>query len=395
MKIIHTSDWHIGKQLNGFSRIEEQKNFIDDFIETVEEENVDIVVIAGDIYDVTTPSIEAEQLFFTSMERITNKGKRIVVVSAGNHDSSDRLMASRVWGAELGVVIVGSINDMVVDKDINDFKIRTIEEGVFSIEKNGETVKFMNLAYPSETRMNIKIDTKEIEDYSKEYNQVIRNIVSEKSKHFGEDSYNVIIGHFLMFGGISSDSEKEINIGGLNSLGSDILPKSADYVALGHLHKKQKISGHNSCYYSGSPLQYSRSEKDSTKYIGIIDSQNKEDSVVFKELKTYKPIEVLSTDDIEKTIEYIKNNEIDTWYYIEIEQSAIETSKIQALRNASNSILEIIPIKSKINNLEDYTMQNRKEKSVSENFVDYYKFVKNVEPSSDIMKIFLELTGVE
>ncbi len=400
MKIIHTSDWHIGKNLNGFSRIEEQKKFIDDFVNIVEENNVDIVVIAGDIYDVTTPSIEAEQLFYSSMERITRGGETIVVVSAGNHDSAERLSASKVWGAKLGVVITGTINDEVIETKVNNFEIKPLDKGVFRVEKNSggvvEKATFLNLAYPSETRLNHKIESIEDKEYGELYTEHIKNLLDEKSKFFVEDSYNILIGHFLMFGGSVSDSEKEVNIGGLDSLKSNILPKNADYVALGHLHKKQKISGHDNCYYSGSPLQYSKSEKDNVKYIGLIDSSDKTKEVEFIELKVYKPIEVLHCTDIENTIEYIAKQEVEKWYYIEVEQSAIETSKVQALRNASNSILEIIPIKKNA----EYTLEalnvDREEKTILENFVDYFKLNNgNEEPTQDIIKLFLDLVGEE
>ncbi len=393
MKIIHTSDWHIGKHLNGFSRIEEQKKFIDDFVEIVEREKIDIVVIAGDVYDVTTPSIEAEQLFYASMKRIVRDGQTIVVVSAGNHDSAERLVASKVWGAELGVVITGTINDFVLNTNIKDFKITHLTEGVFSVEKNSEKVTFMNLAYPSETRVNCKIESKDDREYSEQYRDLIKGIVDTKAEHFTEDSYNIVIGHFLMFGGDRSDSEKEINIGGLDSLTSSILPQSADYVALGHLHKKQKISGHDHCYYSGSPLQYSKSEKDNIKYIGVIDTITK--NVDFKKLNTYKPIEVLHSVDLEKTIKYIESQETEKWYYVEVEQSAIETSKIQSLRMASDSIVEIIPLRKDSSASDKYISENREEKSILENFIDYYKSEKSEEPSQDIIKLFLDLVGEE
>ncbi len=401
MKIIHTSDWHIGKNLNGFSRIEEQKKFIDDFVNIVTNNNVDIVVIAGDIYDVTTPSIEAEQLFYSSMERITRGGETIVIVSAGNHDSAERLSASKVWGAKLGVIITGTINDEVIETKVKDFEIKPLDKGVFSVVKNSNGVvdkaTFLNLAYPSETRLNHKIESIEDKEYGELYTEHIKGLLDGKAeKYFTDDSYNVLIGHFLMFGGSVSDSEKELNIGGLDSLKSNILPKSADYVALGHLHKKQKISGHDNCYYSGSPLQYSKSEKDNVKYIGLIDSSDKTKEVEFLELSVYKPIVEIHCTDIEDTINQITAEAEDKWYYIMVEQSAIETSKVQALRNASDSILEIIPIKKNAEYTVEYLTENREEKSILENFVDYFKLNNgSEEPSQEIVKLFLDLVGEE
>lgn len=396
MKIIHTSDWHIGKQLNGFSRIEEQKKFLDEFIEIVKSEKIDIVLIAGDIYDVTTPSIEAEQLFYNSMEAIARNGETIVIVSAGNHDSADRLMASRVWGSKLGIVIVSTINDEAIEREIGNFKINSIEKGVFRVYKKTnektEEVVFLNLGYPSETRVGHKIEVNEEKSYSELYSEYLEDLIAEKSGHFTKESYNILIGHFLMLGGKISDTEKELNIGGLDYINSKILSKSIDYVALGHLHSKQKISGHKNCYYSGAPMQYSKKEKGSLKYIGIIDTNTCEEPV-FKELKIHKPIEVLRVSDVDETIEYIKSQEDEKWYYIEIEQSAIETSKIQALRSSSNSIVEIIPINKDNVQKDENSSIDIREKTMRENFIDYYKYEKGDEPSQELIKMFLEIVG--
>lgn len=395
MKILHTSDWHIGKRLNEHSRLGEQRQFLNDFVCMVKKNKIDIVVIAGDIYDVTTPSIEAEELFFNSMERISRNGETLVIVSAGNHDSADRLSASKVWGAKLGVVIVGTINDEVIDTTIKKFTIKNIENGVFSVIKNSESKEekavFLNLAYPSETRINYKIEESSEKTYEQLYKEHLQKLINDKSKYFENESYNIVIGHFLMFGGSVSESEREINIGGLDSINSEILPVTADYIALGHLHKKQKISGHKNCYYAGSPLQYSRAEKSSKKYVLLIDTNNKNGEPEAIELKTYKPIEILKNQDIDTIIDYIKSQVQESWYYIEIEQSSIEVSKIQELRSISNSIVEIIPIRTDNSSIKKYLSGNMEEKTVKENFIDYYKFANNEEPDNGLINIFLDI----
>lgn len=395
MKILHTSDWHIGKRLNEHSRLGEQRQFLNDFVCMVKKNKIDIVVIAGDIYDVTTPSIEAEELFFNSMERISRNSETLVIVSAGNHDSADRLSASKVWGAKLGVVIVGTINDEVIDTTIKKFTIKNIENGVFSVIKNSESKEekavFLNLAYPSETRINYKIEESSEKTYEQLYKEHLQKLINDKSKYFENESYNIVIGHFLMFGGSVSESEREINIGGLDSINSEILPVTADYIALGHLHKKQKISGHKNCYYAGSPLQYSRAEKSSKKYVLLIDTNNKNGEPEAIELKTYKPIEILKNQDIDTIIDYIKSQVQESWYYIEIEQSSIEVSKIQELRSISNSIVEIIPIRTDNSSIKKYLSGNMEEKTVKENFIDYYKFANNEEPDNGLINIFLDI----
>lgn len=108
MRFIHTSDWHLGKNLEGHSRIEEQKMFCSDFVKIVEDNDIDMVVIAGDIYDTANPSAEAEKLFYSTVSKIAANGKRCVVVIAGNHDSPERIEAASPLAFEQGILLFGN-----------------------------------------------------------------------------------------------------------------------------------------------------------------------------------------------------------------------------------------------------------------------------------------------
>jgi len=94
MRFIHTSDWHLGKTLEGHSRIEEQEKFCEDFIKLVEEKNIDLVIIAGDIYDTYNPPAQAERLFYKTVSKLADNGRRCVFIISGNHDNPERLSAS-------------------------------------------------------------------------------------------------------------------------------------------------------------------------------------------------------------------------------------------------------------------------------------------------------------
>ena len=102
MKIVHTSDWHLGKKLKNRERITEQREVLNNLVNYVEENNVDLVIIAGDVYDTYSPPAEAEELFFNVIKKLSN-GKRAVLVISGNHDDSDRLFASSVLAERYGV----------------------------------------------------------------------------------------------------------------------------------------------------------------------------------------------------------------------------------------------------------------------------------------------------
>ena len=106
MKFIHTSDWHIGKNLEGHSRLEEQEKFCDDFVKIVEENNIDMVIIAGDVYDTSNPPAGAETLFYKTICRLADDGNRCVLVIAGNHDNPERLSAVSPLAKEQGIIFI-------------------------------------------------------------------------------------------------------------------------------------------------------------------------------------------------------------------------------------------------------------------------------------------------
>ena len=107
MRILHTSDWHLGRSLEQISRIEEQKDFVDFLVKAVEEQAIDLVLIAGDIYDTYNPSAAAEELFYGAVERLNGKGRRAVVVIAGNHDNPERLCAASPLAYKNGIILLG------------------------------------------------------------------------------------------------------------------------------------------------------------------------------------------------------------------------------------------------------------------------------------------------
>ncbi len=108
MRILHTSDWHLGKCLEGYSRLEEQQQFIEELSTIADDNNVDMVLIAGDIYDNNNPSAAAEKLFYSSAKKLSLNGKRPIVIIAGNHDNPERLTAANPLAYEHGIIILGT-----------------------------------------------------------------------------------------------------------------------------------------------------------------------------------------------------------------------------------------------------------------------------------------------
>lgn len=153
MKIIHTSDWHLGKMLDGFNGLSEQEEFLKEFEGIVRENNVDMVTIAGDIYDSVNPPARAEKMFYDAMENISERGKRCVIVIAGNHDSPERLVSANSLACQDGIIILGVPGDYPEKQKFSGFEITSSGPGFMQIEINGEKADILALPYPSEKRL--------------------------------------------------------------------------------------------------------------------------------------------------------------------------------------------------------------------------------------------------
>lgn len=138
MKILHTADWHLGKNLDGKSRLEEQELFLEDFIKIVEDNEVDLIMIAGDVYDTSNPSAKAEKLFYDTLKKLSKNGERLILVIAGNHDSPERLVAAGPLAMEHGIIMVGTPKTVVQTGGYGKHKVVQSGEGFIEIEMKGE-----------------------------------------------------------------------------------------------------------------------------------------------------------------------------------------------------------------------------------------------------------------
>src|SRR5690606_37275611 len=247
MRILHTADWHLGRSLEGRSRLTEQAQFLDELVKIVEEEKIDVVLMAGDAFDTVNPPAAAEQLFYESISRLSNGGNRPVSIIAGNHDNPDRLSAASPLAQGQGIQLLG---------------LPTMDVQTIYVPTTNETLKLAALPYPSESRLaEVLSDSHEELLLRDKYNQRIQGIFQETSKSFTPETINMAMSHIYVTGGSSTDSERPIEVGGAYTVAATSLPEAAQYVALGHLHRPQMVSRANTvARYSGSPLAYSFSE---------------------------------------------------------------------------------------------------------------------------------------
>ena len=261
MKLMHLSDLHLGKLVLEQSMIDDQKYILNQIIDIVKKEQVDIVLIAGDVYDKSIPTIEAVNLFSDFLTRLY-KLKVLVFVISGNHDSKDRLSFGNELFVDNGIYIEGIFNGNLRCETIND-KDGKLNIYMLPFIKPVEIKRF----YPDEI-----IDT---------YEDAIKCILKHSSINKAER--NIIMVHqFVTSLGedvIRSDSES-ISLGGIDNIDVTLF-KDFDYVAMGHIHGPQKV-GRETARYSGSPLKYSFSEVNQKKSVCIIEFNSKEDINISK-----------------------------------------------------------------------------------------------------------------
>lgn len=393
MKILHTSDWHLGKYLDKYSRIEEQEKFIDELEEICNIEKVDLIIIAGDIYDTINPPVIAEKLFFNAIKRLSLNGKRPILIIAGNHDSASRLTSSKPLAQEFGIILQGEPNSIANTGKYDGYEITKSGEGFFEIEINGEKAIFLTMPYPTEKNLNEIIFTSDEElEQQISFSDKIKEKFKELGKNFRNDTINIIVSHLFITGSLECDSERKIQtIGGTYAVDASVFPEKTDYVALGHLHRMQRVKSKCLAYYSGSPIRYSQSEIGYEKGVLVLDMKVGQDPILKKiYLTDYKPIKVFKCDKYEQALKMCEENkDLDCYVFIEITSDvALTGEEIRNLREIKKDIVSIIV---KFNKTDNVIYDIEEEKSILEQFKQFYFDRNKLEAKEELLDTFLEI----
>ncbi|MDB5249779.1 MAG: Nuclease SbcCD subunit [Segetibacter sp.] len=264
MKILHTADWHLGKKLEQSERTDEHQHFLDWLIDKLSSECIDVLIIAGDIFDTGSPSNTAFEQYYRFLRHVKNTCCREVIIIGGNHDSISTLNAPKELLKYFNVHIVGGVPDVFTEQIISIYnKAGRLELVVCAVPFLRD--RDVRLAVAGET-------TSEREGRLKKgicdhYNQFKEHI-----KQYKIDGVPVIAtGHLFAAGSSTSDSEKEIHVGNLGQVCGDQFPEEFDYIALGHIHRPQLVNNMDHIRYSGSPVPLSFSETDDKKQVIILE----------------------------------------------------------------------------------------------------------------------------
>lgn len=308
MKILHTSDWHLGQSFMGKSRQDEHLAFLTWLIKTIVDQNIDTLIVAGDIFDTATPPNYALELYYNFLTQISSKCKNIII-TAGNHDSIATLKAPKqlLEALNIHVIASGDENENEVVEIYNNNELEGIVCGVPYLRdyvvRQSVSAQTINDKESSLTQ-GIK------EHYNNVYKEAI--LVSDK-----KNVPIIATGHLTTVGSKTSESEREIYIGGTLDIDSGFLGKHFDYVALGHLHINQKV-GYEHVRYCGSPIPLSFSESTSQKKVNVVEFKNKNMTVTELDIPLYRPLLVLRGDvtSILKDFECVEDKS--TWIEVHL-----------------------------------------------------------------------------
>jgi exonuclease SbcD len=405
MRILHTSDWHLGKRLESFSRLEEQKEVLSEICEIADREAVNAVIIAGDLFDTFNPSTEAVELFYKSLKRLAADGQRAVIAIAGNHDSPDRIEAPDPLARECGIIFSGYPNSRVHPYSLESgLQVTQSDEGFMEVRLPGDhpPLRILSTPYANELRLKtfLAADNKEAS-----LRQVLKDSWQSTANKFCDDQgINLLVSHLFMMqegGSMPAEPEDEkpiLYVGGAQPVFSSDIPENIHYTALGHLHRYQEVKGANSpAVYTGSPLAYSFAEANQQKYISLIDAEpGKPVNTTRIELKSGRRLLRKRFEDIDQAVKWLSENQN---VYVEltlVSDTYLKTEDRKRIYSAHDGIVTIIP---EVNNQQSSEMEAGPAidlgKEMPELFEDFFSHAKGQQPNERIKELFIEIIGVD
>ncbi len=407
MKILHTSDWHLGKKLEKISRLPEQELVLKEICEIADKEDVDAVVIAGDLYDVFNPGTDAIELFYKTLKTLSNNGKRVVIALAGNHDSPDRIEAPDPLARECGIIFSGYPHT-----EIKPFMLETglgvtkSEKGFIEVVVPGDKapLRVLFTPYANEYRLRTYLGDEQRED---EFREILQEMWSGLAEKYCDDKgVNILATHLYMVkkdGEMPEEPEEEkpiLHIGGAQAVYTGNVPQEMQYVALGHLHRHIHTEA-KQCpvVYSGSPVAYSMSEAGRKKSVVIADLKPGVPAKFRRvELSKGKNLERKKFKDINKAVKWLLDNQNVLVELTIVSDTYLSAEDQRRLHDTHSGIVAIIPETA---SGADFSGDDRElkladlSKGIEELFVDYFKYKHAQEPGKEIMSLFREILAAE
>ncbi|MFK5921058.1 MAG: exonuclease SbcCD subunit D C-terminal domain-containing protein [Verrucomicrobiota bacterium] len=331
MKIIHTADWHLGQNFYGRDRLQEQRVFVDFLLQCIEAKKVDLLIIAGDIFDTANPPRAAEQLYFDFITRLFALQHCELVIVGGNHDSALHLEASSPVLAHLRTHVIGKVPE-------------NLSDAILHFEKDGRRLCVAAVPFLRDRDVRRAVEGESYDAMEARTKagivEVYREMAELVSKEKLPDEVVIATGHLTAVGGDFSDGERSIHIGKLGSIGADQFSEGFDYVALGHLHHPQQVGGNENIRYSGSPipLSFSESENKQLRLLTITkDHQLQQEEVMVPLARRLLSLEG-SLDQVSAAISALKigKNELCPWIEVTLSEGDISPAINDQIREIAD-----------------------------------------------------------
>lgn len=321
MKFLHTADWHIGQLFHEYDRSYEHQQFLDWLVLVLQTKQIDVLLISGDIFDISNPSAQSIRMFYTFLNQATTANPNLkIIITAGNHDSASRLEAPKPLLQSSNVHIIG-----LVDKDVEgniDY-----EKLIVPIHDSSGSTKIYCLAIPF-LRMG---DYPNIPDCVNPYTEGVAALYTEAFKHAEknkqDDQVIIAMGHLHTHHAEITDLDKteRLIMGGVECIPATAFHQDIKYVALGHIHKAQKIGGKEHIRYSGSPLPMSFSELNYKHQVIIFELDQEISNLEAVEIPLFVPLQriPLSHQPLHEVITLLeqlpmKDSALETTPYLEV-----------------------------------------------------------------------------
>jgi len=345
LRILHTSDWHIGQRLHGKEREKEHQLFFDWLLNTLNEQKIDVLVVSGDIFDVGYPSNSALKQYYRFLYQTKQTGCRKIIITGGNHDYISTLNAPKAILEALDITVMGGVPENLTEEivPVSDdrgnplayvcavpfLRDREIRQAVA-----GESYEDRISA----TREGIQQHFKQVADLVAEQNTEKLPVIAT--------------GHLYMAGSTVSESEREIQIGNQAAFSLEGVPDTFDYLALGHIHRPQRIGGLEHVRYSGSPLPLSFSERKDEKQVVLIEFRD-------KQLETITPLMVPAsrklvsisgtlTEVKEKLMNYRSEGELKDWAEVKVSEEQYDPELTRLYKEMQEEEFDVEIVKPSI-----------------------------------------------
>lgn len=355
LNVLHTSDWHLGRRLYGHARYDEFIQFLAWLYDCLCKQDIDVLVVAGDIFDTMTPSNKAQQLYYQFLARIAQSPEcpcRHVIIVAGNHDSPSLVDAPKHLLKQLNVHVIGAATDDIADEVIT----------LTDTDGNPQAV-IMAVPYLRDRDVRISISAQSSEDKNAQlvagihaHYQHACDIAKQRLAHYQQSHPTatpplIATGHLYASGATTTadDGVRELYIGTLGHINADIFDKDIDYVALGHLHVPQKIGGHEHIRYSGSPIAMGFGEARQSKQVVKVSFTGRQPSISTIAVPTFQRLAQIKGDLAHIKAELTKlvkdNQSIWVEVFYDGTDNAVQTNLNQQLNElVENSNIQLLKI---------------------------------------------------